>query len=164
MDEQPLSSSTRSRAAKCHLAGLVWLPISVALLILTLKANQDLGLFSIIFFAYPLFGMALGSLLAISIWKAIRAMHPFLDRSGRSAVNFVLSYNLYLLIMSTFLGITCGVTRASSTLAPLIGGLCGLFGILLIGHLCATIDRAIAAWNGRVPNYPLVIKFLADIQ
>jgi uncharacterized Tic20 family protein len=163
MDEQPLNSSIRSKAAKCHLVGLVWLPISVALLLLTPKANQDLGLFSIIFFAYPLFGMALGSLLTISIWKAIRGIHPFLDQSGRSAVNFILSYSLYLLLMSTFLGITCGVTTASSPLEPLIGGLCGLFGILLIGHFCATIDRAMAAWNGRVHNHPLLIKFLANI-
>lgn len=107
--------------------------------------------------------MALGSLLTISIWKANRAVHPFLDRSGRSAVNFILSYNLYLLLVSAFLGITCGVTTASSTFAPLIGGLCGLFGILLIGHLCATIDRAIAAWNGRVRNHPLQVNFLADM-
>jgi uncharacterized Tic20 family protein len=168
MEDRPLNSSIRRKAARCHLASLIWLPIEIVLFMLISNNIQDLVWFSISIFAFPLIAMVLGSLLTILIWKANKATHPFVDRSGRSAINSILSYTLYLLIISTLIGVNCGIPMIPLIL-PAVQLPIGMimfcfFPALLFGNFCVTIDRAIAAWNGKVRDNPFVIKFLTEIQ
>jgi uncharacterized Tic20 family protein len=163
MEEQPLSLSIRKQAALCHLAGLLWLPISIAIFLLLPMFNQNMVLFVIAIFLFPLIGMVLATLLTILLWKANKARDPFIDRSGRSAINFILSYTLYLAIVSTLLAITCGVPMVSPEVKSIAEVLGALFPLLVAWHFCATIDRAIAARKGKVFHHPLAIKFLGEV-
>jgi uncharacterized Tic20 family protein len=162
MEDRDLSSSIRRKAARCHLAGLIWVPISIVIFMLFPIFNQNMTLFVIAIFLFPLIGMVLAALLTILLWRANRSIDPFIDRSGRSAINFSLSSTLYLAIMSTILGISCGVPLGSPVIASLAGGFGALFPLIVAWHFCATIDRAVAAWKGKIPSNPLMIKFLPE--
>lgn len=163
MEDRPLNSSIRRKAVRCHLAGLIWLPISIFIFLLLPMFNQNMILFVIGIFLFPLIGMVSAVLLTILLWRANRSIDPFIDRSGRSAINFSLSCTLYLAIMSTILGISCGVPLGLPVIASLAGGFGALFPLILAWYFCATIDRAIAAWKGKIPSNPLMIKFLTEI-
>jgi uncharacterized Tic20 family protein len=163
MDDRPLNSIIRRKAARCHLAGLIWLPISIVVFLLLPMFNQNMILFVIAIFLFPLIGMVLAVLLTILLWRADKLIDLFIDRSGRSAINFSLSCTLYLAIMSTLLGISCGVPLGVPVIASLAGGFGALFPLILAWHFCATIDRSITAWKGKIPSNPLIIKFLTEI-
>ena len=162
MEDRPLNANIRRKAARWHLVGLTWLPISIVIFLLLPMFNQNMILFVIAILLFPLIGMVLAALLTILLWRADKSIDPFIDRSGRSAINFILSCTLYLAVTSTILGITCG-TPVLPVIASLAGGFGALFPLILAWHFCATIDRAIAAWKGKIPSSRLMIKFLTEI-
>jgi uncharacterized Tic20 family protein len=168
MEDRPLNSSIRRKAARCHLAGLIWLPISIVIFLLLPMVYENSQLFIVAIFLFPLIGMIFAALLTILLWKADMSIDPFLDRSGRSAINFVLSCALYLAIVCTLLVTTCGypflspvpfVSREIDSIAEVLGGLLPLLGAW---HVCTIISRSFSAWMGTVPSNSLMIKFLAE--
>jgi len=113
------------------------------------------------FFGYFIpFGAVVGPLV---IWELNRSKSEFLDANGKSAINFNLSFLLYIFILA--LSIIPFVARmivshhqhldlfAIISIAVVIGVLAMLKFILII-------YAAIQANQGEVYKYPLTIKFI----
>ncbi len=161
MNSQPLSLNTRLRAATCHFASLAWVPIELTLSPLIKIVNRDLTWVGIARFYTPVVAMILANLIVILLWKVNQKVHPFIDRSGRCATNFILSSSLILIITSNLLGMTCGipfyVKRAESALASSY-----LISLLLLIYAIFSIGGTIFTLGGKVASYPLTVKFLSE--
>jgi len=113
------------------------------------------------FFGYIFpFGAVVGPLV---IWELNKKKSDFLDKNGKEAVNFNLSYLLYTFILG--LSIVPFIIRTvSSDLHHLdLFGMISLgsvIGILAIVKFVLIIFAAIKANQGEVYNYPLTIKFI----
>jgi uncharacterized protein len=153
------------RAIACHLAGFTWLPIIVSIFAAIPILNRNLNWFFVALFVLPALGMFSASLLTILVWQTNRNFHSFVDQSGQSASNFMLSYSLYLAAIDTLVGMTCGIVAAFGgdmlPAATALGGLALIIEpILLFTHFCCTINAVIFAWQGKIYNYPLTIQFI----
>jgi uncharacterized protein len=100
------------------------------------------------------------------LWFTTRNQHPFVDRSGRSALNFQGSVTLYLIVIVGLLSIICGVLPIdlSQSLTFLIG-YPALFmaAILIFASFLLPIVAAVLAIYGRIYSYPLTVKFLSEL-
>ena len=91
-------------------------------------------------------GIPIGNILApLVIWLLKKEESPFLDRQGKEALNFQISFSIYSIIawLLTFI---------------LIGFL--LFAILIPVHIIFTVIAAVKANDGKDYQYPLCIRFL----
>lgn len=163
MKSQPLSLNTRLRAATCHLASLAWVPIELILYPLIKIVNRDLAWVGIARFYTPIVSMILATLIVILRWRVSQRVHPFIDRSGRCATNFMLSSSLYLTIVSTLLGINCGVPFYVKMAEPALVS-SYIVSLLLLTHSCLSITGSIFTLKGNVVVYPLQINFLSKTQ
>ncbi len=96
-------------------------------------------------------------------WELNKKKSDFLDKNGKEAVNFNLSYLLYTFILG--LSIVPFIIRTvSSDLhhLDLFGmiSIGSIIGILAIVKFVLIIFAAIKANQGEVYNYPLTIKFI----
>ncbi len=113
------------------------------------------------FFGYIFpFGAVVGPLV---IWELNKKKSNFLDKNGKEAINFNLSYLLYTFILG--LSIVPFIIRTvSSDLhhLDLFGmiSIGSIIGILAIVKFVLIIFAAIKANQGEVYNYPLTIKFI----
>ncbi len=113
------------------------------------------------FFGYIFpFGAVVGPLV---IWELNKKKSNFLDKNGKEAINFNLSYLLYTFILG--LSIVPFIIRTvSSDLHHLdLFGMISIgsvIGILAIVKFVLIIFAAIKANQGEVYNYPLTIKFI----
>jgi len=113
------------------------------------------------FFGYIFpFGAVVGPLV---FWELNKKKSDFLDKNGKEAVNFNLSYLLYTFILG--LSIVPFIIRtATSDLHHLdLFGMISvgsIIGILAIVKFVLIIFAAIKANQGEVYNYPLTIKFI----
>jgi len=113
------------------------------------------------FFGYIFpFGAVVGPLI---FWGLNKKKSNFLDKNGKEAVNFNLSYLLYTFILG--LSIVPFIIRTvSSDLhhLDLFGmiSIGSIIGILAIVKFVLIIFAAIKANQGEVYNYPLTIKFI----
>jgi uncharacterized protein len=100
------------------------------------------------------------------LWLIIREIDPFIDRCGKSALNFQASVILYLVVIFGLLGIMCGVLpqgNIQSNIVNFIGyPLFFLSLALLFCSCCLSIFAAILAIRGKVYSYPLTIRFLSE--
>ncbi|MDA0771031.1 MAG: orotate phosphoribosyltransferase [SAR202 cluster bacterium Casp-Chloro-G4] len=87
------------------------------------------------------FGNVIGPLI---IWLMKREESPFVDRHGRTALNFQISLTIYMLISLILVFIFVGVLM-----------LIGLF----IFEVVMTIIALVKASEGKEYNYPLAIPF-----
>jgi len=110
-------------------------------------------------YVFP-FGGVVGPLV---FWELKKRDSVFLDKNGREAVNFNLSFLLYSIILGlsilpfAFHSIFNGLHHF-----PLFGmvGSISLISILAIVKFILIIFAAIKANQGEIYNYPLTIKFL----
>ena len=100
------------------------------------------------------------------IWLVTRNQHPFVDRSGRSALNFQTSLFLYLFVIAGLIGVICGVlpTNISQSFVGIIAyPAIFLVGILMFSAFLLPIVAAVLAMYGRIYSYPLTVKFLSEL-
>ena len=91
-------------------------------------------------------GIPIGNILApLIIWLVKKEESPFLDRQGKEALNFQISFSIYGLIA----WVLCFI---------LIGFL--LFAILIPVHIIFTVIAAVKANDGIDYRYPMCIRFL----
>ncbi|MGI9532340.1 DUF4870 domain-containing protein [Lutimonas sp.] len=113
------------------------------------------------FFGYIFpFGAVVGPLV---IWEMNKRKSSFLDKNGKEAINFNLSYLLYTFILglSAVPFIIRTVTNDFHHL-DLFGMISvgSIVGILAVVKFVLIIFAAIKANQGEVYNYPLTIKFI----
>ena len=113
------------------------------------------------FFGYIFpFGAVVGPLV---IWEMNKRKSDFIDRNGKEAINFNLSYLLYTFILG--LSIVPFVIRTVMNdlhHLDLFGMISvgSIIGILAIVKFVLIIIAASKANQGEVYNYPLTIKFI----
>ena len=106
----------RQWAMFCHLAGLAWMT-----------------------WFLPIIG---GVVAVLIIWQIKKDDHPFIDKSGRQAINFQISMLIYAL------GLT--ITVIGVFLLPVVAILNVIFAII----------AAVRAGDGKHYKYPLTIEFI----
>jgi uncharacterized Tic20 family protein len=166
MENQSLNFEIRLKAALCHLLGFIWLPITIlSFYVLPLPTNNLNGAFLCLFIV-PVAGVLLANLVVILLWLAYRKSHPFIDRSGRCAVNLISSCSLYLTITVTLLGLTCGLTALGEVMLPLSMMVAYMAiviePVIFLAHFCWVVFGIIFVFQGKIVSYPLTIKFLNE--
>ncbi len=113
------------------------------------------------FFGYIFpFGAVVGPLV---IWEMNKRKSDFIDRNGKEAINFNLSYLLYTFVL--------GLSIVPFVIRTVMNDLhhLDLFGMISVGSIIAVlaivkfvliIIAASKANQGEVYNYPLTIKFI----
>jgi uncharacterized protein len=100
------------------------------------------------------------------LWLATRNQHPFVDRSGRSALNFQTSLFLYLFVVAGLLGVICGILPTNigqSFVAIITYPAIFLATILMLSAFVLPLVAAGLAMYGRIYSYPLTVKFLSEL-
>jgi uncharacterized protein len=88
----------------------------------------------------------LGNILApLILWLIKRTDSPYLDRAGKEAINFQISYTIYAIVA----GLLCFV---------LIGFL--IFPILFVAWVVLMVIAAVKTSNGEEYKYPFTIRLL----
>lgn len=142
----------------CHLASLLWVPLS---------------LLSFIGIPPLPFANILGPLV-VWLWK--KKEHPFIDEQGKESLNFQISFTIYgivlgiiLVILAVVFGVALGVTSSGSSgnsagAAAVLGLGAGILAILLlligIIQLALVIFAAIKANKGESYHYPITIRLI----
>lgn len=141
--------------------------------------NENNNAFLIHISAFAGYVFPFGSvLLPLILWQSQKDRNPNLDKHGREAVNFNLSYYLYcfilgiILIPFTFGTLIKQIIHSGSIddfnfdfnfdFSHLFGfiGFASLFSILMAAKFILIIVAAIKASRGEIFNYPLAINFL----
>ncbi len=92
------------------------------------------------------FVFPLGNILApLILWLIKRTDSPYLDRAGKEAINFQISYTIYAIVA----GLLCFV---------LIGFL--IFPILFVAWVVLMVIAAVKTSNGEEYKYPFTIRLL----
>jgi len=100
--------------------------------------------------AFAMYLTGIGHILGpLIIWLMKREGNAFIDDQGKEALNFNISYTIYLIIA----GVLC------ITIVGLVVGLPLLFVLPLI-HIILIIFAAIKANDGVAYRYPATIRFL----
>ena len=120
-------------------------------------------------FVFP-FGHIITPLIA---WQTLKDRSPFLDKQGKEAVNFNLSYTLYSFILTlALIPLAIGTfftnfnnldTFNFNLNMPNMFGFIGIgavSGILYVAGIALVIIAAIKAKEGENYNYPFTIKFI----
>jgi len=84
----------------------------------------------------------LGFIAPLIIWLTERDRHRFVDEHGRDAMNYQISFMLYLIALC--------ITIIGSFLVP----------VLMIVHVVLSIMGALKAYQGQPWHYPIALKFL----
>ena len=104
-------------AMLCHIAGLAWLII-------------------------PAIGGIIGPLI---VWQIKKDLDPFVDKSGKEALNFQISMLIYAIVAALLITICIG-----TFLLPLVA----------IADIVFAIIAAVKAANGQMYRYPATIRFI----
>ena len=137
--------------------------------------NQKTNAFLIHISAFAGYLFPLGSIITpLILWQTLKERSAFLDEHGKEAVNFNISFGLYIFIVSAsfipflFRNIFHGFNGIDIDFGGHhgYGGLFGLLGFASLAGLIALIKIAliiIAAMNankGEQYHYPFTIKFI----
>ena len=137
--------------------------------------NQNTNAFLIHISALAGYLFPLGSIITpLILWQTLKERSPFLDDNGKEAVNFNISYSLYMFILSAsfvpfFIGnIFDGFNGFHIDFGD-HHGYRGLFGFLSLASVvfivglikvALIIIAAMKANKGEMYYYPLTIKFI----
>jgi uncharacterized protein len=149
----------RFTAMWCSLANLI-MPASLVL---------D-GTFSL------LMAFLISPILAILIWITNRKKHPFIDKSAKQALNFTLSIDLCLAIVTFCLmrsiswwtelyyslspeDFIANSSANGDALFTTVSSLNLFVQILIVIHVCSIVFGSIQAARGNIYKYPLSIRF-----
>jgi uncharacterized Tic20 family protein len=110
------------------------------------KNENTLGilchLLALALFVLPSFGNIIGPLI---LWLVKRADSPYLDEAGKEALNFNISWTIYMCI-------------AAFSIFALIGFV--LFPLVFLAWLIFVIVGSIKASEGKIYRYPLTIRLI----
>jgi uncharacterized Tic20 family protein len=166
MENQPLNFEIRLKAALCHLLGFTWLPLTILSFSVLPLPTKDLNGAFLSLFTVPLLGLLLANLIVVLFWLAYRRSHPFIDRSGRCAVNLISSCSLYITVTLTLLGLACGLTAVGEAMLVLSATVAYMAVVVepavFLAHFCWVIFGVIFVFQGKIVSYPLVIRFLKE--
>ncbi len=100
------------------------------------------------------------------VWMVTKELHPLIDQSGKSALNFQSSLALYLVAAIGIFGAVCGLS-ANNNIAGTIATLLAYPNFLIISILgfasfSLPIIAAIFTIYGKVYSYPLAIRFYSE--
>ena len=138
--------------------------------------NQNTNAFLIHISAFAGFIFPFGQIITPLIaWQTLKNRSPFLDAQGKEAVNFNLSYTLYIFIL-TLTFIPLAISSLFSNLNNLdhfqmnfhfntnnfLGfmGVGAITGIVYLVGIALVIIAAIKAKDGEPYTYPFTIKFI----
>ncbi|MDX8553976.1 DUF4870 domain-containing protein [Tenacibaculum sp. 1B UA] len=137
--------------------------------------NQNTNAFLIHIAAFAGYLFPLGSILTpLILWQTLKERSHFLDEHGKEAVNFNISYSLYIFILGlSFIPFFFGSLFNGFNGVDIDfgghhghGGLFGFFGFASIVSIVALIKvaliiiAAMKANKGEMYKYPLTIKFI----
>lgn len=100
--------------------------------------------------------LALAFVGPMVIWLIKREEHPFLDRHGKEALNFNLSFLLYI-VVGGLLGVVLSLVTFGLAIPIVV--LAG--GAVAVGWIALTIVAAVRANNGEDHRYPATIRFVS---
>jgi uncharacterized Tic20 family protein len=141
----------------CHLINLSWLVLFFAFWIAILKIN-DIYFAVAALVVLPPICLFVSRISCLVFWRMHRRRHPFVDESGKAALNFSLSIDLYLFVVGTISLATCGLLGLGSGLG-VIAYLWILMPLLLFAHFCSIVFGGIQASKGIIYKYPGTISF-----
>ncbi len=139
------------------------------------KNNENTNAFLLHISSFAGYLFPLGSIITpLIIWQTLKDKSPLLDEHGKEAVNFNLSFGIYIFIMSasffTFFfrkifDIINGVNMDFGSHHSYNGiysffGVASIVTLLGIIKLALVIIAAMKANNGEVYKYPLTINFI----
>lgn len=87
-----------------------------------------------------------GVLLPLILWLVKRQQFPFVNRSGREALNFQISMHLYMIVSAILIFVLIGFV---------------LLPIVAVFWLVFTVIGAIRASNGEDFRYPLTLRLVS---
>ncbi|MEE3999435.1 DUF4870 domain-containing protein [Tenacibaculum sp. FZY0031] len=137
--------------------------------------DQNTNAFLIHISAFAGYLFPLGSIITpLILWQTLKERSPFLNEHGKEAVNFNISYSLYIFILSLsfipffFRRIFNGFEGMDIDFGGYhgYGGLFGIFGFASVVSIVALIKialiiiAAMKANKGEMYRYPLTIKFI----
>ncbi|MDC1465405.1 DUF4870 domain-containing protein [Polaribacter sp.] len=138
------------------------------------KNNQNTNAFLIHISAFTGFVFPFGHIITPLIaWQTLKNRSPFLDKQGKEAVNFNLSYTLYSFILTlALIPLAIGTfftnfnnfdTFNFNFNTPNMSGFIGISvisGILYVAGIALVIIAAIKAKEGENYTYPFTIRFI----
>ncbi|AZJ31932.1 hypothetical protein SAMN05444344_1776 [Tenacibaculum mesophilum] len=137
--------------------------------------NQNTNAFLIHISAFAGYLFPLGSIITpLILWQTLKERSTFLDEHGKEAVNFNISYSLYIFILGlSFIPFFFGRIFNGFDGIDIDfgghhghGGLFGIFGFASVVSIVALIKvaliiiAAMKANKGEMYKYPLTIKFI----
>ncbi len=139
--------------------------------------NDNTNAFLLHVSAFAGYLFPLGSIITpLIIWQTLKDKSQFLNTHGKEAINFNISFGLYIFLLSTsvfsfftgnILGLFNGIdidfrdTYSYDGLFSLWGiGSLSLVGIISLIKVALIIIAAIKANKGEVYNYPFTINFI----
>ena len=138
--------------------------------------NQNTNAFLIHISAFAGFLFPFGHIITPLIaWQTLKERSPFLDRQGKEAVNFNLSYTLYSFILTlTFIPFAMGTFFRNFNNfdnfyidfdfnTNIILGFIGfgtITGIIYLAGIALVIIASLKAKDGESYKYPFTIKFI----
>ncbi|WGH76921.1 DUF4870 domain-containing protein [Tenacibaculum tangerinum] len=137
--------------------------------------NQNTNAFLIHISAFAGYLFPLGSIITpLILWQTLKERGPFLDEHGKEAVNFNISFGLYIFILGAsfipfFFGnifngfnginIDFGEHHGYGSLFNIFG-FASLVSIVALIKVALIIIAAMKANKGEMYHYPLTIKFI----
>ena len=165
MTRSNIPPKIRRCAMWCHLLNLnlIWIVMAsytIAVVVPRLVRNDFVSVIITVLALLLLF-LLISRTLALVFWRTYRHRHPFINESGKEALNFSLSIDLYMLIIFTISFASCGSGSGSSSLI-IVGFSSVLILLLLFTHFCLTIFGSIRANAGEIYKCPYTIHFLGN--
>ena len=162
MTRSNIPPEIRRCAMWCHLLNLnlIWVVMAISTItVLSPWLNIYNGSFILAILILPPLSLLISRTLALVFWRTYRHRHPFINESGKEALNFSLSIDLYMLIIFTILFANCGL-NSPFPLFIFVGFSWVLILLLLLTHFCLTIFGSIRANAGEIYKCPYTIHFL----
>ncbi|SEB36000.1 hypothetical protein SAMN04489761_0112 [Tenacibaculum sp. MAR_2009_124] len=137
--------------------------------------NENTNAFLIHISSFAGYLFPLGSIITpLIIWQTLKEKSPYLDQQGKEAVNFNISFSLYIFVLgASFFSFLFGnIFDIFNGVDIDFGGhhsYNGLFGILGVASLVSIVTlikialiilAAMKANNGEIYKYPFTIKFI----
>ena len=137
------------------------------------KNSENTNAFLIHISAFAGYLFPFGSIITpLILWQTLKDKSPFLDKHGKEAVNFNISYSIYMLIASAsiipfFMNAVFNLIQIGNVdFGHFVSNFWSFFGwisivsVLSLVKIAFIILAAIKANNGEIYEYPFTIKFI----
>ncbi len=158
MNRSTIPLSIRIYSLSCYLLNLTWIAILLLGLAMRVMGPERAGDDFVMEKAWLLLALSLlgATILTLIFWLLASDRHPFVKESGKEAINFLLSFDLYALTICT-ISLKYESPNVNADGAGNIFG--GALLILMLTHLCSILWGCIGVGLGKIYRYPLTIRF-----